>query len=650
MVRLTVVIVNYNVKYFLEQCIHSVLRASENIESEIFVVDNNSVDGSCAMVQEKFPQITLIANTENVGFSKANNQAMQIAKGEYVLLLNPDTVVQEDTFSNCLAFMDSHPDAGCIGVKMIDGKGHFLPESKRALPTPEVSFYKIFGLSKLFPHSRKFGQYHLTYLDKDKTHKVDILCGAFMLMRKTALDKAGLLDETFFMYGEDIDLSYRIIKAGFNNYYFAGTTIIHYKGESTKKGSVNYVLVFYNAMRIFARKHFSKRNAAFFDFLIQFAIYFRAAIAIIRRFVLQIALPSVDALLIGGGFLLFRRFWGYLWFNSASFYPSLFDQLLVPIFVSVWLFSIYLTGGYEKKQRLLNVAKGIGLGIVLNLVLYALLPVDLRFSRAVLLISSAWAFLSLPIARILLHKFQIFGVSIADFRKKRVLVCGGQLESERIGAFLQQLPEKPELIGFVSPSTNQSSAFLGNMEQLDEIVRINNIDEIIFSAADLSSQTIVETMLRFSNLVDEYKIAPPGSSSIIGSNSINTAGEMYLIEFDAISKDTNKRFKRLVDILISLILLLFSPLWLAFIPNSMKAIKNCLIVLWGSCTWVGYYKTGISGQLPRLKKSILYPGDSSSENQNDKNFQHRLNLMYARNYRPFNDIAIIIKSLRYIGR
>ena len=650
MVRLSVVIVNYNVKYFLEQCIYSVLRASENIECEIFVVDNNSVDGSCAMVREKFPQITLIANTENVGFSKANNQAMLIAKGEYVLLLNPDTVVQEDTFINCLAFMDSHQDAGCIGVKMIDGKGHFLPESKRALPTPEVSFYKIFGLSKLFPHSKKFGQYHLTYLDKDETHKVDILCGAFMLMRKTALDKAGLLDETFFMYGEDIDLSYRIIKAGYNNYYFAGTTIIHYKGESTKKGSVNYVIVFYNAMRIFARKHFSSRNAAFFDFLIQFAIYFRASIAIIRRFAMRIALPAVDALLIASGFFMFRRFWGYLWFGSADFYPTSFDQFLVPICAAVWLFSVYLTGGYEKKQRLMNVVKGIGLGVLLNLVVYALLPVNLRFSRAVLLISSLWAFLSLPLARVALHRLQMLGVSIADFRKKRVLICGGQDEAKRIGLFLNQLPEKPEIVGFVSAAETQSNAFLGTMDQLEEIVRINNVDEIIFSASDLSSQTIVETMLRFSNLVDEYKIAPPGSTSIIGSNSINTAGEMYLIEFDAISKETNRRFKRLVDILVSFILLITFPLWIGFISHPGKALKNCFSVLFGAFTWVGYYKTGMSAQLPFLKKSILYPGDAVNEDVTDVNFQHRVNLMYARNYQPFNDIAIIIKSLRYIGR
>ena len=190
--KLSVIIVNYNVKHFIEQCLHSVNKALTGIDAEIFVVDNNSVDGSCAMIKEKFPQVKLIENKKNVGFSTANNQAIRESASEYVLLLNPDTVVQEDTFSKCLAFMDAHPDAGGMGVKMIDGKGNFLPESKRALPTPAVSFYKIFGLSRLFPKSKTFGRYHLGFLNKDKNHEIEILSGAYMLLRKETLKK--LLD------------------------------------------------------------------------------------------------------------------------------------------------------------------------------------------------------------------------------------------------------------------------------------------------------------------------------------------------------------------------------------------------------------------------------------------------------------------------
>ncbi|MBU1578674.1 MAG: glycosyltransferase family 2 protein, partial [Bacteroidetes bacterium] len=208
--KLSIVIVNYNVEHFLEQCLYSVRKAVKDIEAEIFVVDNNSVDGSLRMLREKFPEVVLIDNKENLGFSKANNQAIRRSEGEYVLLLNPDTVVEDDTFTKVISFMDSHPDAGGLGVKMVDGKGNFLPESKRGLPTPATAFYKIFGFASLFPRSKRFSKYHLGYLDKNQIHEVDVLAGAFMLMRKAVLDKTGLLDEAFFMYGEDIDLSYRI--------------------------------------------------------------------------------------------------------------------------------------------------------------------------------------------------------------------------------------------------------------------------------------------------------------------------------------------------------------------------------------------------------------------------------------------------------
>ena len=291
--KLSIVIVNYNVKYFLEQCLISVKEALEGIDGEVFVVDNNSVDGSQQMLKERFPDINVILNEQNVGFAKANNQAMRVANGEYILLLNPDTVVESDTFHKVIDFMDSHPDAGGLGVKMVDGKGKFLPESKRSLPTPEVSFYKIFGLSQLFPKSKRFGKYHLSYLDENQTHEVEILAGAFMLMRKSVLDKVGLLDETFFMYGEDIDLSHRIILGGYKNYYFPEARIIHYKGESTKKGSLNYVKMFYNAMKIFSEKHFSKKYAKTYSLIINFAIYFRAFIAVIERFIKKIFLPEI---------------------------------------------------------------------------------------------------------------------------------------------------------------------------------------------------------------------------------------------------------------------------------------------------------------------------------------------------------------------
>ena len=254
--QLSIVIVNYNVKHFLEQVLYSVEAASQQLDVETWVVDNNSVDGSMEMVQEKFPWVKAIINKDNLGFSKANNQAIRQSNSRYVLLLNPDTVLQEDTLHKCIEYMDAHANVGGLGVRMIDGKGCFLPESKRGLPTPKAAFYKMSGLASIFPKSKEFGRYHMKYLSEWETNEVDVLAGAFMMLRSETLDKIGLLDEQFFMYGEDIDLSYRITLAGYNNVYFPETTIIHYKGESTKKKSVNYVRVFYNAMVLFAKKHY----------------------------------------------------------------------------------------------------------------------------------------------------------------------------------------------------------------------------------------------------------------------------------------------------------------------------------------------------------------------------------------------------------
>ena len=278
--KLSIVIVNYNVKYFLEQCLDSVIRAIRNIDAEIFVVDNQSSDYSIEYLEPRFPQVTFIANKENVGFSRANNQAIEIARGEYILVLNPDTVIGENCLENVCRFMDEHPDAGGIGVKMIDGQGRFLPESKRGFPSPWNSFCKMSGLSKLFPLSKTFGQYHVRYLDENKINEVDVLAGAFMLLRKEALNKLGLFDETFFMYGEDIDLSYRIKQGGYKNYYFP-EPIIHYKGESTKK-DFKYVKNFYEAMLIFYNKHYPNASPIH-KWLIHFAVNTKAGMSAIGK-------------------------------------------------------------------------------------------------------------------------------------------------------------------------------------------------------------------------------------------------------------------------------------------------------------------------------------------------------------------------------
>ncbi len=273
MCKLSIVIVNYNVKYFLEQCLLSIKMSVLPFPTEIFVVDNASSDDSVSYLKPKFPDVKFIENATNAGFSTANNMAVKQASGDYILLLNPDTVLGEYVLQNVFRVMEANPDIGACGVKMINGRGEFLPESKRGFPTPWASFCKIFGLSKLFPRTKNFDKYNLGYLNDNEAHYIDILSGAFMFIRKLALDKTGLLDETFFMYGEDIDLSYRITKAGFKNYYLP-ETIIHYKGESTDKSGIRYVKTFYEAMSIFYKKHFGSHNKPY-SFAVNKAIVLR---------------------------------------------------------------------------------------------------------------------------------------------------------------------------------------------------------------------------------------------------------------------------------------------------------------------------------------------------------------------------------------
>ncbi|AXG70197.1 N-acetylglucosaminyl-diphospho-decaprenol L-rhamnosyltransferase [Kordia sp. SMS9] len=246
--QLSVIILNYNVRYFLEACIRSVQAAIAEMDAEIIVVDNNSPDDSCDMMQRTFPEIQLIENIENVGFAKANNQAVKLAKGEYVCILNPDTIVAEDTFTQLIKFAQSKKNVGAIGCKLIDGSGKFLPESKRNIPTAMVSVKKIMG-------TKNSGYY--SSLEENEIGKVDILVGAFMMMKKSVYDQVGGFDEDYFMYGEDIDLSYKIKKAGFQNYYYGKTTVIHYKGESTLKDKT-YAKRFYGAMQLFYKKHFQR--------------------------------------------------------------------------------------------------------------------------------------------------------------------------------------------------------------------------------------------------------------------------------------------------------------------------------------------------------------------------------------------------------
>jgi GT2 family glycosyltransferase len=269
--QLSVIILNYNVRYFLEQCVESVQEALINIDSEIIVVDNHSSDDSCEMIQSRFPKVKLIENSSNLGFPKGNNIGVAAAKGNYICILNPDTVVADDTFEKMLAFAEKQKNLGIVGCKLIDGSGNFLPESKRGIPTSFVALTKIFGLYQLFPNWKLFNRYYAQHLSENETGKVDILVGAFMIMKRDLYNEIGGFDENCFMYSDDIDLSFMALKSGKNNFYFHETSVIHYKGESTVKDGL-YMKRFREAMQFFYKKHY--KNSVEFVFFIEIGALF----------------------------------------------------------------------------------------------------------------------------------------------------------------------------------------------------------------------------------------------------------------------------------------------------------------------------------------------------------------------------------------
>lgn len=651
MVKLSIVIVNYNVRFFLEQALLSVRKAVKNIDAEIFVVDNNSADGSVEMLKKFFGEIKLIENKINTGFAVANNQAIKQATGEYILLLNPDTVVEEDTFEKCIQFMDAHADAGALGVKMVDGKGKFLPESKRGFPSPAVAFYKAFGLSKLFPKSKTFGRYHLGHLSENETHAVEVLAGAFMLIRKTVLDKIGLLDESFFMYGEDIDLSYRIIQAGYQNYYYPHTRIIHYKGESTKKGSLNYVRLFYNAMILFAQKHFSNGKAGWLIFFIKIAVYFRAALSVAKRLLSVIALPVTDAALIFYAMLLLKNYWEEnVKVTEGLTFPQAYLQMVVPGYIFIWLTSVFLNGGYDKPLKASKLVRGILVGTLIISAVYAFLPEAFRFSRAMILLGAVVAIVVLYLVRLIFVFLQTGKNAFAQSEKKRLIIVGDEIEGLRVLRIVKTASLPIEFIGFVSDEKKFSDhqQWLGHIEKLSQLQQIYKADEIIFCSADIASQKIIDLMTEIGSAVD-YKIVAQESIGIIGSNSKDLPGELYTIDVKMnIATAAGRRNKRVFDLLVCGFAFPFLPLLIWFTKHPFRFLANWFLVFAGNKTWVGYANKKTAHSLPRIKDCVFTPVDELKKKTVDDATAQRLNLLYAKNYSSSTDFSILWKAWRQI--
>lgn len=645
--RLSVIIVNYNVKYFLEQCLHSVQKACAGLEAEIIVVDNCSTDGSREFLEPAFPQVRFIWNSGNEGFAKANNQAIAVANGEYILFLNPDTLVPEDCFEKSIQFLLTQQKAGALGIKMIDGSGRFLKESKRAFPSPLTSLYKLSGLSVLFPRSKIFARYHLGHLSADENHEVDVLAGAFMLMPRDILNRIGNFDETFFMYGEDVDLSYRIQKAGYRNFYFAGSSIIHFKGESTKRGSMNYVRMFYTAMSLFVKKHYSGSKATIFTFLVQVGILTRASLAATGNLLKKAGLPILDAGIILTSFWIIKYFWSNYIRQDVNYSPNIL-QIAFPVFTAVFLIVSYYSGLYDKGYRQSQLVRSTviaGLFIVSG---YGLLPESLRFSRGILLFGIILAFVVMNLLRQLFIKLRLLDTDDEEEERRQTIVVSNEKDFIAINKLMMNVGMQERVLGRIGRGVKEeTTGTLGGIEQLPGLIQKYRIREVIFCENGLRLKEII-------NLIDKLpagtrnKFHASGSRSIVGSDSKNVSGDyVAAAKKYYIAKPINQRNKRLFDIALAVFFILGFPIHLFLQKKPAGFFRNIFYVLSGKRSWVGYATTG--HRLPQIRPGVISSTAFPSQlNELPEESLVKSDEWYASEYSVMVDLKKIRSGYRYL--
>ena len=616
---------------------------------QIIVVDNASTDGSLEYLQPLFKEVQFIQSNGNTGFAKACNLGLQSATGDYVLFLNPDTLLAEDTVETCIRFFETYAEAGAVGVRMLDGTGTFLKESKRAFPSPVTSLFKLFGFSRLFPHSKIFSRYHLGHLDAKENHEVDVLAGAFMMIRKDVLEKVGAFDEVFFMYGEDVDLSYRIQKHGYKNYYLAETEIIHFKGESTKRGSLNYVRLFYSAMSTFVQKHYGGSKALFFNAAIQFAILIRAAMSAVAGLVKWVGLPVLDAVLILFSFWLVKEAW--IIFIKPDFnYPDALLLILLPAYTLVYLIVAYYAGLYDKQYKKGHLTRAALIATVTLLALYALLPEHYRFSRGILVFGALLAFVLIRWLRQFLVGAKVLHTAVEKTTKPDLLVAGTEKDFKEIKALLLPHGLHRKLMGRLAVDYDTSNT-IATVDEAPQMVGALNAKELAVCA---SPRFPYKSIIQFIQTVPSavrLRFHAAGSNSMVGSDSSSSSGAVFSVAPPFhLSKPTHRRAKRLIDVLFSLLFLMFFPLHFLMLRHPVQFLQNALQVFIGGKTWIGYITN--AQKLPRLRNGVLASnGLTPAAALRLTNENHGLvDYWYAKNYEPVQDVKLILKNYFNLDR
>jgi GT2 family glycosyltransferase len=689
MCDLSVILVNYNVKSYLEQALASIQKSLEGLTSEIFVVDNASSDGSAPMVRHKFPDVRLIVNSENVGFAKANNQAIRHARGLHVCLINPDTLVREDTFRVCVEYLDAHPDVGMVGGKVLNPDGTLQLACRRSFPTPWVAFTKVAGLSALFPNPRLFGRYNLTYLDPDRQAEVEAISGSFMVVRKSVIDRVGLLDEQFFMYGEDLDWCFRIHQAGWKIVYLPDTQIIHYKGRSTREASFDAIKLFYGAMALFVKKHFGRRSSLLPQWLLMLGIWLRGGMGVLITLLKRLLLPSIDLFFmqVSLALALLVRF-GHLhhWHSY---------RIVNLGYSAVWLLSLAVMGLYRRGVFSTSRAAGaVLLGLMINTSFTFFLP-QYAYSRKVVLIAGALNLLFLGGWRLVIRiasRFRFlpfFGTVGRTWLMRRAVILGTDSTAVDLYRRLKsRIASGYEVLGLIAQDESAlvngetaSVPVLGMARDLSRLARRHQIHEIIFTPEASSYEKILSVIAMSKDLHVDYKMVPRELDVLIGRSSVDVIEEIPLLDLDyKLFNGFNLFAKRTGDLIFATIFLILclpvlgwvaldprihfasrpisdgrdgffllheirrgdrpSGRWLQLLPRMWEVLRGRMSLAGTEVRpftegMTGYgFKPGVTGIVQ------IRSGESLSDSEKE-----RMTLYYLKNYSILLDVEILLRSL-----
>ncbi len=649
--ELSIIIINYNVKEFLQNLIHSLQKALSKITHEIIVVDNASDDGSVEFIRDKFPQIHLIVNKTNVGFSKANNEALKISKGKFILLINPDTIVSEDTINRMIYFLNQNPDAGLAGCKILNPDGSLQLACRRSFPGPWTSFCKVTGLSTLFPKSKLFAKYNLTYLDENSTYEVDAISGSFMMMNREAYEKVGGFDEQFFMYGEDLDLCYRIQKNGYKVYYYPGTQIIHYKGESTKRSSLDETKYFYNAMNLFVKKHFSSFYLV--EIILRTAIGFRKFFAFLGRRKLSFTAVILDVIFFNVCLILAEKL--YLRFTEWHGFPEFSYPLILVVPVAIHITAAALIGVYRKNS--FSVLRNTGAILVSFFIISSLTFFFKQFaySRAVFLINYVFLLTSLTLWRIILKLFFKVGLEFTPSRK-RTLIVGTNKSAVMIADKLQKKFVDDHIIqGLIGYSHkdigNQMNGYevVGSIDSINKVIADKKINEVIFSPDELSYNKMMSIVANNTSDGVDFKLIGSNLDFLVGKASVSVLEDIPLIDISLnISNPVSRFIKLLMDYTLGFFALIFIyPLiYLISKTDSQKSdfrkfILGIPSIFSGKVSLVGPQNQSEESKIFLGKKGLtgLWYLEKGSANSTEK-----LDLIYARNQNIWLDLEILGKT------